>query len=556
MKKKIISVLLAAVMACSLAAGCGGGSDGAAEKDTKAAEADKTLRITQSSGGVIDPGIEVDATSCVAYVNLYDSLVYIDLENESRPQLATDWDASADGLTWTFHLREDARFHDGTDVLASDVVFSMKRLLTMGEGFAYLFSNYVDDVEAADDHTVVFTLKQPFAPFLSILPRLYILNEDLVTEHIESGQYGEYGDYGKAYLAEHDAGSGAYQLSAIETGSSFTMTRFDDYYEEWDPDAPETVEVIMNTEAATIRTMMNNGELHITDQWQTNEAYEALSQIEGVEVGDFTNGQILYLMLNTKKIPTDDVHVRRALAFMLDYDQICGTLFPNYGKVSSSVPHNAFGFSPEGYDYTFDLEKAKEELKQSEYYDQLMSGEIHIEVEWISDVPDEEKIALLLQSTAAQLGVKVDVTKVPWATHVDKCGSIETTPNASTCFMAGDYSEAGAFLYKRFASDTAGTWQQCEWLQDAQLDAMISDALTTLDQTAREKAYAVIQKKVNEECLGIPIAEQAEKHAYFSNIEIPCMESAKNGGSTALPLGYNFMFKDYRIRPLAAGQPQ
>lgn len=85
---------------------------------------------------------------------------------------------------------------------------------------------------------------------------------------------------------------------------------------------------------------------------------------------------------------------------------------------------------------------------------------------------------------------------------------------------------------------------------------MINDALTTLDGEARKKSYAEIQKKVNEECLGIPIAEQAEKHAYFSNIEIPCMESAKNGGSTALPLGYNFMFKDYRIHPLAAGQPQ
>ena len=101
MKKKVMSVLLAAVMACSLAAGCGGNSGSAPEEDTKAASTDKTLRITQSSGGVIDPGIEVDATSCVAYVNLYDSLVYIDLENESRPQLATDWDASADGLTWT-----------------------------------------------------------------------------------------------------------------------------------------------------------------------------------------------------------------------------------------------------------------------------------------------------------------------------------------------------------------------------------------------------------------------------------------------------------------------
>ena len=67
-----------------------------------------------------------------------------------------------------------------------------------------------------------------------------------------------------------------------------------------------------------------------------------------------------------------------------------------------------------------------------------------------ADVPDEEKLALLLQATASALGVTINVTKVPWATHVDNCGSVETTPNASTCFVSGDYPEAGSTLYQRF----------------------------------------------------------------------------------------------------------
>lgn len=82
-----------------------------------------------------------DCTSSIAYVNLYDALAYTDLNNESQPQLAKDWDMSEDGSVWTFHLREDAKFHDGSGVLASDVVFSANRLLTMGEGFAYMCGN-------------------------------------------------------------------------------------------------------------------------------------------------------------------------------------------------------------------------------------------------------------------------------------------------------------------------------------------------------------------------------------------------------------------------------
>lgn len=531
MKRKWMSLLLAAALACGTAATAQG----------------SVLRLSQSSGGVIDPGTSADCTSCIAYANLYDSLVYPDMDNIPTASLAESWEASEDGLTWTFVLKQGVKFHDGSELKASDVVFSAERLLTMGEGFAYLFTDYLDSCEAVDDYTVVFHLKESFAPFLSILPRLYILNEDLVMANLAEGSYGEFGDYGKAFLAENDAGSGAYYLTEMRTQDRICMAKFDDYFLEWDAAAPEEVEIIMNTETATIRTMMNTGELQISDQWQTNEAFAALDEIDGVEVGSFTNGQILYLMMNTKKQPTDDVHVRRALAYMIDYEQVCNILFPGYLKASSQVPEGVFGHSTDGYNYTYDLAKAEEELKQSPYYDALVSGELPIEIEWISDVPDEEKLALLLQATASMLGVNVKVTKVPWATHVDNCGSVDTTPNTSTCFVSSEYPEAGADLYQRFHSDTSGTWQQTEWLQDEALDGEIKAALTTMDDEARAKAYMELQKKAAEECWGIAVAEQTEKHAYFENITIPAIERAEAGESVALPLGYNYLFRDFRI---------
>lgn len=537
-KRKVCALTMAAVIAGTTVFG---GLPAMAE------ETGKVLRITQSSGGVIDPGTSVDCASCIACVNMYDSLVYPDMENNPTAGLAESWETSEDGLTWTFKLREGVKFHDGSDLKASDVVFSMNRLLTMGEGFAYLFAPYVEDTEAPDDTTVVFHLKEAFAPFLSILPRLYVLNEDLVMANLSDGSYGEYGDYGKAFLAEHDAGSGAYYLTEMRTQDRICMAQFADYYQEWEENAPEAVEVIMNTETATVRTMMSTGEVQISDQWQTNEAYDALDALDGVSVGSFASGQMLYLMLNTKKQPTDDVHVRRALAYLIDYGQVCDVLFPGYQTVSSVVPNEVFGQSSDGYEYEYSLEKAQEELQQSEYYDALVSGELPIEIEWIADVPDEEKLALLLQATASALGVTINVTKVPWATHVDNCGSVETTPNASTCFVSGDYPEAGSMLYQRFDSDMAGTWQQTEWLQSEEVDQAIVAALTTLDDGERAAAYAKIQKQAAEECWGIAVAEQVEKHAYCDNIEIPAVTRAAAGESVSLSLGYNYLFRDYRI---------
>ena len=90
----------------------------------------------------------------------------------------------------------------------------MDRLLTIGEGYAYIFSDFVDPgtTVAKDDYTVEFHLKQAYGPFLNALVRLFIVSEKEVTENTDaSGSYGEHGDYGKNYLVTHDAGSGAYQ---------------------------------------------------------------------------------------------------------------------------------------------------------------------------------------------------------------------------------------------------------------------------------------------------------------------------------------------------------
>jgi peptide/nickel transport system substrate-binding protein len=506
---------------------------------------EKVLRISQSAGAVIDPGIITDFASSMAVVNMYDSLVYPDLDNKIVPSVAESWNVSNDGLTYTFKLKQGVKFHDGSDLTASDVVFSANRLLAMGEGFAYLFTGYLTSTEAVDDYTVKFTLSKPFAPFMSILPRLYILNEDLVKANLAEGSYGDMGDYGKVYLAEHDAGSGAYGLKEYKLQDRIIMSKYDGYFGEFAQNAPDSVEIILNTETATIRTMMAGGELEISDQWQTNEAYAALDQIDGVSVGSFSNGQMFYLMLNTQKAPTDDVHVRRALGYLIDYSQVCNTLFPGYIQVHSNVPEGVLGYSGDAYPFEFSLDKAKEELAQSKYADQLDS--ISVEVAWIAEVPDEEKLALLIQATAQMIGLKVDVAKVPWATHVDNVAQIDSTPNACTTFVSGDYSEAGALLYQRFHSDTASTWQQTEWLQDKALDAKIEQALTTIDNDARVAIYKEIQAESLENAWGIPVAEQSEKHAYVDYVTFPAMERAAKGETVSITQGYNFLFRTFSV---------
>lgn len=543
MKRRLLTRIFAAAMAVMMLALAGCGGTDTSTSTTSTETTGKVIRMTTAFADPIDPACAMDSASCQVVVNLYDSLVYPDLDGTILNGVAADYSVSDDGMVYTFTLKDNVKFHDGSIMTAQDVVFSYERMIAIGQGYAYLFQNHVADMQAPDNQTVVVTLTEPFAPFLSMLCRLYIVNEEQVMANLGSGNYGDKGDYGMAYLSQNDAGSGAYSCTSYTVNDRVVMTRFADYHGTFAENAPDTVEIINGTEAATVRTMMANGQLEISDQWQTHEAYEALGQLDGVKLGTYGAGQILYLMVNTQAAPLDDVHVRKALAYMIDYDQVCTSLFPGYLPVNNYVGDNLTGSDVSVEKYTYNMEKAKEELEASKYADQLLSGEMPITVAWVSEVPDEEKLALLLQASAAQLGVKVEISKVAWATQVQNTASVDSTPATSVCFMSPDYGEAGAMLYQRLHSDTAGTWQQTEWLQNTQLDGKIDTALKTMDDTTRFALYDEIQSEALTEVYGIAVAEQGEQRAYADYIYFPAMEK----GIASTTLGYNFLFKDFQV---------
>ena len=548
MKKSLMSRILAAAMAVLMLAltGCGGssssGSGSGSAPATPPAE-DGVLRMTAAFADPIDPACTMDSASLQMIVNMYDSLVYPDLDGSILKGAAEDYNISGDGLVYTFTLKENMKFHDGSIVTAQDVVFSYNRMATIGQGYAYLFNGIVDTVEAPDEKTVVFTLTKPFAPFLSLLCRVYIVNEEVVMANLASGSYGEFGDYGVAYLSEHDAGSGAYVCTNFSVNDRIVIEKFDEYHGTFAENAPKVMELINGTEAATVRTMMANGQLEVSDQWQTYEAYQALDQLDGIELGGYGAGQILYLMMNTQRAPMDDVHVRRALAYLIDYDQVTNVLFPGYKPVTTYSGDSLAGSAISIEKHSFNMDKALEEFKASKYADQLLNGEMAIEVAWVSEVPDEEKLALLIQACAAQLGVKVEVVKVAWATHVQNTASVESTPHTSVCFMSPNYGEAGAMLYQRLHSDTAGTWEQTEWIQDPELDALIDKALSTIDDAERFALYDQIQQIALDQVYGIAVSEQGEIRAYVDNIRMPMVER----DIACTTLGYNFLMKDYQM---------
>jgi peptide/nickel transport system substrate-binding protein len=500
-----------------------------------AAAKEKWLRVTFAWPCYIDPAVGSDQASSATLANLYDTLVFPNTGGGVDAWVAEKWDISQDGKTWTFTIKKGIKFHDGSEMKASDVAYTMNRMLTIGEGYAYLFTDVVESATAKDDYTVEFTIKQPSGLFLPSLARLYILNEKLVRANTKAdGPYGAEGDYGKDYLLTQDAGSGSYKVKEFPLQEYVLMEKNSDWWGPFAKNAPDYVKFIGITEASTVRTLMSNKELEMSDQWQTKEALTALGQLPGVKIAAYPNRSSFYFMLNNKMAPTDDLHCRRAMAYGFDYDAAVqlewpGTL-PMVGPVNAALG----GHNPNVTVYRRDLDKAKAELDQCKYKDEMAN--YPVQFVWISEVPDEEKFALLFQANMAEIGIPVEIVATPWMSVVENMSKQETSPTLASVYVSADLPEAGPMLKQRFHSSSAPTWQQNEWLLDKDLDAQIDDALATLDQAERFKKYEDIQAYLADLSPSIFVYDQLEKHAYQDYLDWP---SAK--GEILPMLGYDFL---------------
>lgn len=502
-----------------------------------------SLRATFAWPTYADPAVGSDFSSSCALVNVYDTLVYPTREGPVQPQVARSWEVSGDSLAWTFHLRQGIKFHDGSELTAEDVAFSMDRLTTIGEGYAYLFTGRVIKSEVLDKYAVRFRLSEPFGPFLTNLVRLYIVNKKQVMKHVEKpGPYGELGDYGKKYLLTHDCGSGPYRIKEFRLEEYVLMEKNPAYWLPIDPDAPDEVRFIATTEPVTVRTMISRRELEISDQWQTAEGWKALDAIKGVDITGFFMGGVFYYMMHTKKAPTDDIHFRKAIAWATDYDAVVG-LFPGTHQAQGPVAVDFPGWNPDVFVYRRDLARAKEELKKSRYYDKL--DDYPVEVHWCAEVPDEEKVALLFMANMADIGIIANIVKTPWLKMVDEVASQEASPHIETIFVAPHYPEAGSILESRYHSQSAPTWEQNEWLLDPEIDKMIEDAIATIDTEERFAKYRKIQDKIVELCPSIFMFDQLERHAYQSfYVDWPAAQ-----GEVIPVMGYNFDCRLIKVYP-------
>lgn len=384
--------------------------------------------VTQQALATLDPMQVTNNPSWSMAPNLYDTLVFPNEEKGYIPWIAESWKVSTDGMKYTFLLKKGIPFHDGTEMTAEDVVFSMERLLTMKQSTVAQYFKYIKPgtTKALDRYTVEFNLSEKAPQFMAFLFAFRIMNKELILKNKASGPYGEFGDYGVDYLRTHDAGSGPYMAVEHKQGNYFRMKRFEEYsIEPWKPNSIDIVTTYVIPEAVTEATKLRAGELDMGEwtlpaitlkEFQKNENFTVAEELtDGVWIGT----------MNNKKKPFDDPYVRKAVAHAYNAEVVAARVFGGGKPARGPLPETMRGSCTDIPYYPYDLEKARTMLKKSRYSAEELKG-FEIEIGEVGGNEQHTNTLLMLYSDLKKIGLNAKIVSTTWVNICQRARKPET----------------------------------------------------------------------------------------------------------------------------------
>jgi peptide/nickel transport system substrate-binding protein len=399
------------------------------------------------------------------------------------PQLAASWTVSPDGRDYVFKLDPAAVFEDGSPVTAEAVKYSFDRLLRLNKGNVWMVSGALDasSVSVVDPQTVRMHLVAPFAPFLDVLPWIWIVNPKLVEQN-----KGE--DDGQSFLRNAAAGSGAFRLRRVETGNLYEFERV---AIPWRPGGGNLTGAIWKIarETSTQRLMIQQGEAHIALDL-TSEDMDTLKDRPGVRLVMEPDYRTFQIKMNTQHGPLADVNLRKAISYAFDYQGMLD-VSGHAVLMKGPLPDGILGFDDALQVYRTDLDKARHYLAQSG----TPKGGITLTMTYVSGLEQERRWSLVLLDSLSKLDIKLEVRPVLWPEFSGSTASPATTPDFFPIYETANYADPDNLAFAGFSSTRNGNWSNPTF-GDPKVDAVLVAARAETDEGKRIELYKQFQKLV------------------------------------------------------------
>ena len=503
--KKLISLTLALILTFSLMAGLGGSASAADNKIL--------YQVHNSMPYVtLDPSIEY-SNGIMVLQNVYETLTHYDPEaGEAVPMLATSWTSNEDGTVWVFQIRDDVTFHDGSKLTAKQVAASIQRSMDLGQGGAYIWDAVLAEnggsVEATGEYEVTITCGYPCAIDLvaSSAYAAYIMSDSVLDKDVEYFNQG------------HDGGSGPYMI-AQANGDSVVLQAYEGYRGGWSENQFPYVYIREVSESSARRQMLETGEAQISCEFSATdlEALEAQTdKVHTIRAETFNN---VIMFINTAVEPGSNVDFRRALAYAFPYEETVNEVMNgNAAQSVGTVPAGLWGHSDEIFQYTCDLEKAREYLEKSG----VDTNGLKLTVTYMTGDDTYASALQLYQVNLRQLGIDLELKSMEWDQQWAQAQNTDPA-NRQDMFLFiwwPDYADPVSWFTSLLHSEDEIVYN-LSYLHDKQLDALIDEAveLTVTDREAAEADYIEIQKIVADQAYYLNLYDQVHTYVVSNDVE-------------------------------------
>ncbi len=465
----------------------------------------------------LDPLASPSAITFTMTTSASESLLFLTDKRELQPWLAASYEATPDGMSVTFKLRDDVTFQDDTAFNADAVKWNLDRIVDpnfkAGASLSTL-SGYTG-ADVIDPQTIKVNFKEPYAPFLT-----YAASPFLVFLSPEGTQ--KQGNE----VTTKPITTGPYRFTEYVAKDHATMERWDGYKRKapWsDHDGPGFLDSItwrFVPEAATRSTTVETGEVQVATPISSPQDIARFKSSKDVKIqqADWV-GVPLVILLNTQKAPTDDVNVRKAINQAIDKQSMINTLFAGTGKEAYGYLAQALLPVPDLKDiYPFDPDKANQTLEDSGW---KKSGDVREKngqpLKLIFNTIDygggPDPTSEFIQGQLRAVGIDVEIKSQARPPFYED--NYNGATHATTIFLRiGEYDS----IYSMFHSQYIGANFNWSRLNDPDIDKALQQGRQEMDPDKRKQLYADLEKKLMDVAPGVPLIDQYSVWALRSNV--------------------------------------
>jgi peptide/nickel transport system substrate-binding protein len=532
---KLVLLLLAALTFALVAASCGG------DDDDEGGGGGTLVYGTPADPTALDGALISDGESIRVLYQMTEGLTRLKAgTSEIEPALATEWETSEDGLSWTFTLREGVNFHDGEPFNAEAVCFNFERWYNFpanfqGDGTTYYwkfgfgggFKNPAEgnpgpkeslykSCEAVDEQTVRLNLTRPSSTILSTLtlPSIHIVSPKALQDfNADQGRLDADGLFEPTgtYATQHPTGTGPFKFEEWRVGEQLTLVRNDDYWGE----KAALSEIIFRPigENAARLQALQTGEIQGYDlvEPQDQQTIDGDDSLQLIDRPPFNVG---YVTINSSMPPMDKPQVRQAVAHALNRQEVVETFYAEAEVAKEFMPKEIFGYADDVKEYPFNPQRSRQLLRQAG-----LTLPVEIDFWYPTDVsrdymPDPKRNYEAFAADLNDAGFRVRPHTAPWSPDYVERVNTGKAGHLNLIGWIADFADPDNFIGTFFQtpSDQFG-------FENQEIHNLLSRAERETDEAERERLYQEANRMIMEFLPGVPYVHAKSTLGFQASVQ-------------------------------------